>query len=647
MTFIFLVVLAIVVGVAFRYAGKHRSSIMTPIGLLIDYLQITAMVLSMEAGWPQSAKDSVAYMTSIPSLNMDFLAAECSVQATYETKFAASLLLPVVIAILLTITYLVRAKLFRKRRGLRKLMSSGLLLLGLVYMALTTTTLAHFDCTRQVDGSLTLDVAPSIDCFSDEWYRLLPAAICGIIFYVVGIPGLLLGIYTRYRFRMREAAVALSIGGEFEQFRPRYAFWAPLLMVRKLSLVLAKIFFTSVTAVQLVAALIVIVLSIMTQLRWQPYADEKMNTLETIFLASSAFVLALGTMLQTATFVGTEAVNGIGWTVFVVVLLNTLIVVIWLAWELLYQLRLRHATIGTKAQRELMYELFAADRIHPVHEYVISRAAIGEAEAFFEMLAQIGEVATRFDRLRTRVPHNSAALTLLNEFTLRAFHAYHIGAVAHWLRHEASKSDVDLFRLAFESMAKKTYAVNGRSLRKQFSRLFGASGRLPSQRSDVLREENELENMIQLVVSPLPSVDLQRVLMAVCRQARFSTANVIGRATAYAPPPTKLDIAVPAGSTPEGGDSPAMYVAEGLLHIATVERVDAALADIEIRDTQVDDLDFTLDSTESDQSSSTTKSAVPCSTSALPDFPGASADASGGHGTSAEVDDGDSVDWDL
>ena len=52
MVLIFAIVVIIAVVGTVRYAGDHRSAIMTPVGLLIDYLQTTAMVLSMEAGWP-------------------------------------------------------------------------------------------------------------------------------------------------------------------------------------------------------------------------------------------------------------------------------------------------------------------------------------------------------------------------------------------------------------------------------------------------------------------------------------------------------------------------------------------------------------------------------------------------------------------
>ena len=582
MALLFAIVVVVVAGLAFKYAGKHRSSIMTPVGLLIDYLQITAMVLSMEAGWPQSAKDSVSYLTSGPALNMDFLAAECSVQATYGTKLAASLLLPVVFGVLLCVIYVVRAKVMRRRQGMRKLTSSVLMLLGLVYMSLTTTSLSHFDCTRQVDGSLTMDAAPSIDCFSDEWYRLLPAAVAGIVFYVVGIPLLLLVVYTRFRFRMREAAIALSIGGEFEAFRPRYAFWAPLLMLRKLALVLAKIFFTSITAVQLVAAMMIIVVSIMMQLKWQPYADEKMNTLETIFLASSAFVLSLGTMLQTATFVGTEAVNGIGWTVFVVVLLNTLLVVAWLLWELAYQLRLRHTAVGSKEQQELLYNLFAAERIHPVHEYAIHCEMNGDAEAFFSMLGQIEEVAMRFDRQRTPVSHNSPSLALLTEFTLRAFHTYHIGAVAHWLMHEAAPADVDRFRSAFETMARRTYAVNERSLRKRVSRLLSTPPRPTEDVAGEGKDGTEFQRMADLVIAP--STNLEDLLLATCRQARFTTTNVVGRATSLTAtrPGGKsrktaafdaAALGMRHSSTASASVADEIHLAEGLMHIAATERM--------------------------------------------------------------------------
>ena len=327
---------------------------------------------------------------------------------------------------------------------------------------------------------------------------------------------------------MREAAVALAVGGEFEAFRPRYAFWAPVLMLRTLSLVLAKIFFTSMTAVQLVAALMIIVMSIMAQLRWQPYADEKMNALETLFLASSALVLALGTMLQTATFADTEAVDSIGWAVFVIVLLNALVVAVWLLWELAYQLRLRHRAVGTKEEIEMLYELFAAERIQPIHLHAIDCSQRkGEQEAFFAMLGEIANVAQRFDDEQTPVPHKSPTLTLLDEFTLRAFHSYNIGAVLDWLR-TAKPSDQTLFRASFVAMAKRTYANNGKSLGKKTSRLLSRLGKTRAVDYD---GNFGLGDLCDLLVRPVSQTDL---VSTMCRQADFVRVNQIGRTMAEA-----------------------------------------------------------------------------------------------------------------
>jgi cysteine-rich repeat protein len=100
--------------------GGKRKQLLTTFTLASNFFQVLGIVMSMELNWPARVSSTVALLTMPFNLNADLLATECTVKVGFDGKWAVTLALPVVFALLLGIMYLLgRLRIWMRFRGHR------------------------------------------------------------------------------------------------------------------------------------------------------------------------------------------------------------------------------------------------------------------------------------------------------------------------------------------------------------------------------------------------------------------------------------------------------------------------------------------------------------------------------------------------
>jgi hypothetical protein len=231
------------------------------------------------------------------------VAPECLVpNVTFSQKFVAVMFLPLVVGGVLSLMFVgaVCSKFSRGHRDKRKLyshassaVSSGLVLLYLLYLYLTRTALDVFNCapTSPPDGKLYLQVVfEACDAPDGVHLTFWPLALAGLLLYTVGYPAYLV----RVLWRNREVAMedqllrAKGVGNDklsnpralwlrqmygrsYYQFKPEWPLWIVAIILRKFAVAATAVVFNRSVNFQMAACLLIMFLAYAAQVQNRPY----------------------------------------------------------------------------------------------------------------------------------------------------------------------------------------------------------------------------------------------------------------------------------------------------------------------------------------------------------------------------------------
>ncbi|KAI9145754.1 hypothetical protein BKA69DRAFT_1049489 [Paraphysoderma sedebokerense] len=194
------------------------------------------------------------------------------------------------------------------------------MLLTVVYTSVTSSSLALFDCSQESDGQYYLDVDPSIRCYTNEWYHDVPYSVAAICVYVIGIPLYFFAIYFFHHQTTRTTPFWTSlqkICGKIvsveRHYKKEYQFFAVIQLFQKLCVVATGMFFTrygyaefSIVSkslltddcrykgLQTILTLTILLGSLLTYVRFKPYAYDLLNRMEMVSIISSTVILGFG-----------------------------------------------------------------------------------------------------------------------------------------------------------------------------------------------------------------------------------------------------------------------------------------------------------------------------------------------------------------
>ncbi|KAJ5074767.1 insulin-like growth factor binding proteinn-terminal [Anaeramoeba ignava] len=235
--FFLIMIFAIILLIIVR---SQARSYFGSLSIAFSFFQILATLPKMNINWPPRLQDFMNSLTSF-NFNVDLVAPECSISASFTGKWFAVMLIPFVVFAMFAFLFLIvrlHAIIVKKcgskfankfprfcSRPTRKTTNKYLLPFSwirfqisklfthgnssakklystfingyvafafLVYLVLCQWVFDLFSCTKQADGIYTLNAAPSYRCYNDPWWKN-GSWRCSfwIAFYVIGIQLLL------------------------------------------------------------------------------------------------------------------------------------------------------------------------------------------------------------------------------------------------------------------------------------------------------------------------------------------------------------------------------------------------------------------------------------------------------------------------
>ena len=196
--------------------------------------------------------------------------------------------------------------------------SAFLLFMNIAYMQLVTINVDYFDCVQSETLNSktgkpreTLEVDPSVECWTGVHDQMLPLVVLFWIVYMFGIPMYISVLLFTHRRLLRKRDVIdvrtrpLSVaagqlleaeqrfGFVFRRYESSYSWWELVYLFRKFALVITPVFFTNVLD-QCLLTMLVLVPGMLGVVRLRPYDRSMLDIMEWLASTSAFFILFFG-----------------------------------------------------------------------------------------------------------------------------------------------------------------------------------------------------------------------------------------------------------------------------------------------------------------------------------------------------------------
>ncbi|KAJ3426747.1 insulin-like growth factor binding proteinn-terminal [Anaeramoeba flamelloides] len=276
--------------------AKRATAYFSSFTISFSFLQLLAIIYQLNINWPKRVSYSLKLFLPF-EFNLDFLATECSINLSYVEKWFIIELSPfifVALFVLINIILFLHSKLLNKFNFNKLLLTKCpkliykpsksndqfvlyylhlikyymllpfhqcmsnlqltklkyisinvyLTLLTLLYLILSQKCLEIFNCKYDHEiKKWIFQPDPNYYCYNNYWYTtIFPFALIFILLYIVGIPIMIIYLLMKNSKNLNEKEFDLKFGLLCSRYNKSFFFWEILIMLRKLLLVIIKIF---------------------------------------------------------------------------------------------------------------------------------------------------------------------------------------------------------------------------------------------------------------------------------------------------------------------------------------------------------------------------------------------------------------------
>ncbi|KNC55551.1 uncharacterized protein AMSG_01814 [Thecamonas trahens ATCC 50062] len=381
-----LIVLAICLCVLLVKLARKSTHYFASLAVGASFLQMISILPSFGIKWPNFVK-SFFNVFQILALNLSqFFEPQCMVDqgsSPFLLVWAIKMSLPLIFSAiflfgggLASVYYLIRKcvptrKLEQcsprlagwfpelSKLGLKVVLwsclNAFLTCLVLCYIVLTSAALSIFGCTRQADGTLTMNAEPAMTCKSKTWNNMVAVSVVALLLYGVGFPATVFWVLRTRRYSLWKEKNVIRYGLLYQRYLRKFYLYELVLIVRKFLFVFGKALFPGSPQAQIIWAMCTVLLGSGVQYVLAPFRDRHINWLEQLHLVSAAFILMLGVVFDaTASSMSESGRTTLGIIIICVIVINIVVIGVAVGMALRVQYKLmRHGVSGGYASDEL------------------------------------------------------------------------------------------------------------------------------------------------------------------------------------------------------------------------------------------------------------------------------------------------------
>lgn len=166
---------------------------------------------------------------------------------------------------------------------------------GLTVSSTTSLILSYYSC-KDIDGERRV-----LNDLEIEWWKSehiiysLFVALPSLIIWGFGIPLFSWIVLSRHKNNLDETAIREKYGFLFNGYKKRFYYWESVNMYRKIAIIFISVFLIgSGTITQALVAFIFVIVFIVWNLRYMPYAYKTLNIMEVLSLITCMVTIYFG-----------------------------------------------------------------------------------------------------------------------------------------------------------------------------------------------------------------------------------------------------------------------------------------------------------------------------------------------------------------
>jgi hypothetical protein len=233
-----------------------------------------------------------------------FISFDCFLSDYYNPFFSKVLIISLTPVICLTcsmIFWLLWKKVKHSEKVMEKFIGTVIVQLFFFYPSLIRLDFLTFFCTELEKDNFYLTSYMNIHCWeSTHLIFTLTVALPSIVTFCISFPLVLLVSLRKNSENLQDESQKLKYGFLYNGFSDKFYYWVFLVILRKLLIIIFFVFFSRISVpIQALCTFVVILISFLLQLRFQPYINSQLNTLELMSILVTAVTIYSGIFFLT------------------------------------------------------------------------------------------------------------------------------------------------------------------------------------------------------------------------------------------------------------------------------------------------------------------------------------------------------------
>ena len=301
-----ILLLIIAVAISIRGATRPRSEFAIYVKIFTNYIQMVVVAASLNMNWPGFVSLFLNGQETVGSVTDQLFSFEClgqeffTMEGIFYKKIIGYVVLPVLL-LLLAVVLWGFVKLVTKMKAIpHKVVTSMVIIVFVLHPSLTKITFSIFSCSELLPHQYWLITDMSIRCWDlPHLKNILSIALPSVIVWIFGLPLLCLGLLYRTRQRLSAELIQIKYSFLYKGYKPEYYYWEFVILYRKVALVCASVFLSSVsTMVQALSILAILLICLFVHAAVKPFRTPVFNLLETKSILVSLLTIYIGLYFQ-------------------------------------------------------------------------------------------------------------------------------------------------------------------------------------------------------------------------------------------------------------------------------------------------------------------------------------------------------------
>lgn len=302
--------LIIAVAISIRGATRPRSEFAIYLKIFTNYVQMVVVAAALNVNWPGFVSLFLNGQETVGSVTDQLFSFECLGQEFFAMKgiFYKKIIGYVVLPLLLLLFAVVLwgfIKLLTKMKAIpHKVVTSMVIIVFILHPSLTKVTFSIFSCSELLPSQYWLITDMSIRCWDMEHLKnIVSIALPSMIVWIFGLPLFCLGLLYRTRQRLSAELIQIKYSFLYKGYKPEYYYWEFVILYRKVALVCASVFLSSIsTMVQALSILAILLICLFVHAAVKPFRTPVFNMLETKSILVSLLTIYVGLYFQANTW---------------------------------------------------------------------------------------------------------------------------------------------------------------------------------------------------------------------------------------------------------------------------------------------------------------------------------------------------------